>query len=591
MTRFLWLFLRFVVLVAVMLLCGALLDRSAAKNGLSTPADNRLSGLKQSLGRWGGGAPAERLADSAWRSKPSHLIPLEYLAIRIPNADGTGGGLQGLADGRIFYATAYGEFGVVGADGGVRTLPYRLDMNLDALKKHPVFKAPNFHFNWFRVTDIDVHRLGDHRYELLVGHHYFNAEGQCLEMRLSRGLIDADAPGIPLIEPFRTVLRTSPCITFAGPERENAIDAYSAGGRIVRTPDGKVLFSTGDHNWAGTEGYPPLAADEASPLGKILQVDLATGSAKVFAKGVRNPQGLALDSKGRLWETEHGPRGGDELNLIVAGGDYGWPDSTYGTDYGPKPWPRNAVQGRHKTGTPPQFSWTPSIGVSNLIEVTSDQFELWRGDLLVSSLANQSLRRLRLEGDRIVYDEAISFPGFRTRDITQLPDGRIATITDQGYMLLIRNADRAPPSSFLDASRQTARTEDMSPQDRARAVAGAYAGDVRAAAGSSSDVDPAAMRGRQIFGSACATCHPTTAGADSSAPNLGGVVGRRVGGSRYAYSDALASRSEQWAPGRIVEFAVSPGSMYPGTAMLPVDLTTQQQRDLEAFFSNGEFRN
>lgn len=581
----------FAILVLVALLSGAALDRWATKNGIYSRLDNRAFAFKQNLVRWGGGSARDGLADGGWRAKASHLLRLEYLPIRIPNSDGTGGGLQGLHDGRVFYATAYGEFGVIGTDGHVQTLPYTVDMNLEALKKHPVFKAPNFHYNWIRVTDIDVRRLGSHRDELLVGHHFFSAEGQCIEMRLSRGVIDTEAPGIPLVEPFKTVLRTSPCITFAGAERENAIDAYASGGRLVRLPDGKVLFSTGDHNWAGIEGYPALSADDGSTLGKILQVDLATGSAKIFAKGVRNPQGLTLDSRGRLWETEHGPRGGDELNLIVAGGDYGWPDSTYGTDYGPHPWPRNPVQGRHAKGIAPQFSWAPSIGVSNLIEVTSDQFGLWRGDLLVSSLANQSLRRLRLEGDRIVYDEMIPFPGFRIRDITQLPDGRIAAITDQGYVLLIRNADHGSPMPFLDASKQKPRTEDLPPQDRARARAGAYSAEARLAALTApSDGEPAVMRGREVFGTMCSTCHASRPGADSGAPNLSNVIGRRVGSTAFQYSDALADRSERWTPSDVVEFAAGPAAFYPGSAMLPINLSAEQRRDLEAYLRSGPMR-
>jgi cytochrome c2 len=571
-------------LLGLALPTGAFIDRWATQNSVYQRIDNRFSALKLSVLRWSGKAPPDRPVDVAWRSKPTHLVSLQYLPIRLPNSDGTGGGLQGLPDGRIFYATAYGEFGYLTIDGTPITLPYRLEMNLEALKKHPVFTARNFHFNWIRVTDIDLKKIGEHQYELLVGHHYFDEARQCLEMRLSRGVIDGDSPDIGLVQPFKTIYRATHCLTFAGPERENAIDAYASGGRIVRLDAGKILFSLGDHNWAGVEGYPPLAAMDSSSLGKIVQIDLPSGAVRPFAKGVRNPQGLVLDSKGRVWETEHGPRGGDELNLIVEGGDYGWPQSTYGTDYGPRPWPLNPSQGRHLSGRPPQFSWSPSIGVSNLVEVTSGQFPEWQGDLLVASLANQALRRLRLEGDRIVYDERIPFDGFRIRDITQLPDGRLAMITDQGYVVLLRNGNSSASHPFLDASRQKPRSSDMSAEARERAVAGYYADPAHLSSTTTADADPAVGRGRALFGSLCATCHSLGSDTASSAPNLTGVVGRRVGSADYPYSDGLAGQSAAWTPQRIVEFASNPSALYPGTVMQAVPVSGEHQKDLEAFF-------
>lgn len=575
--------LAFVAILAVP--SGAFIDRWATKNNVYVRLENRLSALAQSVIRWAGLSTPGRPVDSAWRRKTTHLVALEYLPIRLPSAEGTGPRLHALLDGRIYYAMAYGQFGYVTVDGTPQTLPYRLEMNLEALRRHPVFNAPNFHFEWIRVTDIDVKRISENRYELLVGHHYFDAGRQCIELRLSRAIIDADAPDIPLVEPFKTVLRTQPCITFAGPERENAIDAYSSGGRIARLPDGRVLFSTGDHNWAGVEGYPALAAIDSSSLGKVLRIDLENDSATVFAKGVRNPQGLAVDSKGRVWETEHGARGGDELNLIVEGGDYGWPQSTYGTDYGPVPWTLNPVQGRHQSGRPPHFGWTPSIGVSNLLEVTSEQFPEWRGDLLVASLANQSLHRLRLEGDRIVYDERIPLAGFRIRDLAQLPDGRLALTTDQGYLVLIRNGGATKDSPFLDLARQKPRSEDMSAAQRETAVAGYYARGSRDTAAIAANHDPAVARGRAVYGSLCATCHALSASGTGSAPNLGYVIGRRVGDTDFPYSDGLTGQTAVWTPTQVVAFASNPTALFAGTSMPSVHMSEQQRDDLEAFFS------
>jgi cytochrome c2 len=329
-------------------------------------------------------------------------------------------------------------------------------------------------------------------------------------------------------------------------------------------------------------GYPAVSQDDGSTLGKILLVNVSTNEVALFAKGLRNPQGLTIDSKGRIWETEQGPRGGDELNLIMKGQNYGWPDSTYGTDYGPLPWPLNAEPGRHRTGTPPQFAWVPSIGVSNLIEVTGKEFPLWKGDLLVLSLVGEAIHRLRLEGTHVVYDEPISFEGTRLRDIIELPTGRLAVLTDQGRVILLRNSDAHRSVPFLDASRQQQRTVDMSIQERAFAVAGRYAKGVATVAEVSEHLPVAAARGELVFKTNCAVCHSLDA-ENSVGPSLKGVIGRPSGSANFAYSTGLAGKREVWTGRRIVDFAVNPREMYAGTSMAPVSLTPDQRRDLESY--------
>jgi glucose/arabinose dehydrogenase len=196
----------------------------------------------------------------------------------------------------------------------------------------------------------------------------------------------ATGTDVSLTEPFRTVLTTKPCITFNQPDYENAFEGHFSGGRITRIDGDHVLFSTGDHGWVGVRGYPAVSQDDASTLGKILFVTVSTNQVAIFAKGIRNPQGLTIDSKGRIWETEQGPRGGDELNLIVKGQDYGWPESTYGTDYGPRPWPLNSEQGAHH-GHPAAIRLESLDCRVNLVEVTGQRVSTLEGDLLVASLA------------------------------------------------------------------------------------------------------------------------------------------------------------------------------------------------------------
>jgi cytochrome c len=215
-----------------------------------------------------------------------------------------------------------------------------------------------------------------------------------------------------------------------------------------------------------------------------------------------------------------------------------------------------------------------------------DEFPLWKGDLLVLSLVGGAIHRLRLDGTRVVYDEPISFEGMRLRDVVELDNGRIAMLNDGGQIVLVRNADQAGGAPFLDASRQQRRTADMSMAERAYAVAGRYANGSAALGvdvATASEEDPA---GRQVFLTHCSTCHSLSEGAAGVGPNLAGVVGREAGSTRFAYSDALANRGPKWTSKRIVEFAIGPALMYPGTVMPPVNLQTDQRAALERFFAS-----
>ena len=526
-------------------------------------------------------------AKDGWTSAPTHLVNLQYLTVNLPNAGGWGGGVEALDDERLLYATGHGKFGLITRDGNVSILPFSVDMAMEALWHHPVSQAKNFDPNWFRITDISLARSRpEGRYELLVGHHHFDVQRGCVELWLSRGELATHGDSLALVAPFQKVLATQPCITFEGTEDPGtfAFNGWASGGRVLRLANNKVLFSTGDHKWNGLRGYPAVSQSDESTLGKILLVDLETKESKVFAKGLRNPQGLVMDSAGRIWETEHGPRGGDELNLIREGANYGWPYATYGTDYGPLPWPHNGVQGRHDTGTPPTYSWAPSIGVSSLVAMRGNEFPLWKGDLLVLSLINQSMHRLRMREDRVVYDEPIEFFGYRLRDVAEYPDGRLAVLTDEGDVLILRNGDRSGQAPYLDARRQLKRSDDMTVAQREKAVAGAYggAGFIEAQLTARGD-SPHLQEGLDVFRARCAACHSTGGGSARVAPNLAGVVGRKVGTTEFAYSRALAGHDTTWSSDEAVSFATSPQSVFPGSKMPPISLSADEQRKLKTF--------
>ena len=185
------------------------------------------------------------------------------------------------------------------------------------------------------------------------------------------------------------------------------------------------------------------AQDFQSQFGKIFEIDVVSGQSHMLSMGHRNPQGLTFSTSGNLWSTEHGPAGGDELNLIKSGVNYGWPKVTLGTDYNSYKWNDNGIVGNHDGYQQPVFAWVPSIGISNLLEVKGFD-KRWDGDLLVTSLKAQTLFRLRLNHDRVVYSEPI-WIGQRLRDIAQLEDGTIALWTDDSQILFLSLDGSASP--------------------------------------------------------------------------------------------------------------------------------------------------
>jgi glucose/arabinose dehydrogenase len=137
---------------------------------------------------------------------------------------------------------------------------------------------------------------------------------------------------------------------------------------------------------------------------------------------------MALEpSTGRIWASEHGPRGGDELNIITAGGDYGWPIATYGINYdGTILTPDTRAEGVAQ----PVYYWRPSIGVAGIAFYEGDEFPLWRGKILVCSLARRELRLLTIDDDRVQHEEVILRLEGRPYEAVVGPDGAIYVVTD-----------------------------------------------------------------------------------------------------------------------------------------------------------------
>jgi len=222
------------------------------------------------------------------------------------------------------------------------------------------------------------------------------------------------------------------------------------GGRMAFLPDGTFALTIGE----GFE-YREKAQDLTSDLGKIVRLN-EDGSVpqdnpfigqagvrpEIYTWGHRNEQGLVFDApSGRLYETEHGPRGGDELNIIVARKNYGWPVITYGMDYsGAYVSPYTQRPGLEQ----PVIYWTPSIAPSGLAMYRGEKFPAWKGDLFVGALAFKHLRRVHLEGGNVVsQEELLNDLHWRIRDVRAAPDGYLYVSTDEadGRVLRLEPAD------------------------------------------------------------------------------------------------------------------------------------------------------
>lgn len=229
------------------------------------------------------------------------------------------------------------------------------------------------------------------------------------------------------------------------------------GGKIAFDGDGYMYVTLGDRQWPSAGD---LAAHPAQDLsnhngstvrlhddGRIPEDNPFVGRAgmlpEIWTYGHRNAQGLAVHPQtGDVWLTEHGPQGGDEVNLLSPGENYGWPVVGYGVNY------RTGAaihHGTHQDGmAPPAHIWVPSIGVAGMLFYTGDAFPEWRGDMLIGGLSGQRLVRLRLDGQEIAREEVLIQDMGRIRDVQQGPDGFIYLAFDGGDRFV-----DGPPTAIL----------------------------------------------------------------------------------------------------------------------------------------------
>ncbi|CNI18849.1 soluble aldose sugar dehydrogenase%2C PQQ-dependent [Yersinia aldovae] len=218
------------------------------------------------------------------------------------------------------------------------------------------------------------------------------------------------------------------------------------GGKLAFDEQGHLFITLGENN------QRPTAQNLNLYQGKIVRLTLdgkvptdnplvnkSPVRPEIWSYGHRNPQGLALNPwSGVIWENEHGPKGGDEINIPQAGKNYGWPLATHGVNYSGLPIPE--AKGAYVDGTEqPAYYWEISPGISGMAFYNADRFPTWKHSLFIGALAQKELIRLQLEGDKVIAEERLlGERGERIRDVRVGPDGYVYLLTDESNGKLLK---------------------------------------------------------------------------------------------------------------------------------------------------------
>ena len=244
---------------------------------------------------------------------------------------------------------------------------------------------------------------------------------------------------------FKVVLEQTPKLS----------SGANLGTRLAFDGQGYLYIAFGDN-------FSSLSAQQLDKLsGKIVRltqngdipsdnpfVQRKDARGEIWSYGMRNPQGLAFNPwTQQMWESEHGPRGGDEVNIPQKGKNYGWPLATYGIDYSGQKVPE--AQGTHVAGTEqPQFWWKVSPAISGMAFYNSARFPQWKNSLFIGALKEKSLIRLRVNGEKVVEEQRLlEDRGERIRDVRQGPDGYLYVLTDEANGKLLKVGLAEPASA------------------------------------------------------------------------------------------------------------------------------------------------
>ena len=399
---------------------------------------------------------------------------------------------------------------------------------------------PNARTREMRYHDVLAIEKGDKVF-LLINYSFWNERKKCVTLRLAQSIVSRNTDPrfwAINIDDWKVIFETKPCLKDGG----GVFIGNQGGGRMAASPKkDKIFITIGDYEiykYTLRRLKKDNRENEAGDYGKIFEITLHNGKKSLISSGHRNPQGIIFDEKGRLWSVEHGPDGGDELNLIERGGHYGWPFASYGTDYGSYFFWDKDIAGRHDSHQKPIFAFVPSIGISNI--TTAKNFDpSWDGDLLISSLRKKSIYRVRIIDKRVILTEKI-FLDMRIRYLHN---------HNNGTLLALGGSRKAPKFFSLFIINALPKTD-----------------------GFELDIEinqpDIAKQAIQTWHQ-CLTCHSIAENqsadqiANARAPNLRGVVGQRIGSTDWqGYSQALSSSFLLWNEDRLERFITNPQAVF-----------------------------
>ncbi len=454
---------------------------------------------------------------------------------------GRGGGLT-VVDNTAVLATIDGKLFLASAPDDVRPLSIGVpDYGFDAYQafaKDPANSDYHFELWAYRYFDILAYELNEASH-LALSFIRFEPERLCFHTVVSVLDIPSKAADLATFEAtaedWRTAYVTEPCLPLK--HKESAIEVQIGGGRMAYDGNGRLYLGSGDFHIDGVfSEMPAIAQDPAYDYGKVIEIDLVTGRNRQIAQGLRNMQGIAIDAEGQLWTVEHGLRGGDELNLIEEGKDYGWPQESLGTLYNRLPIPNTLSYGRHDRFEPPVYAFLPSVAISSL-ELIGGFSPAWDGDILMGTLKDQSLYRFRITDRRVMFAERIPI-GERIRAARQLDADRLVLFTDDNELVFLTEAPNGQAMTFLSA----------------------YLGQP--------ELDPHVRERLQSNLNTCLKCHSLDPDVNDFAPSLATIVGAPVGHTHYGnYSQWMRTQETTWTAERLTAFLAAPEAAAPGTTM------------------------
>jgi glucose/arabinose dehydrogenase len=260
------------------------------------------------------------------------------------------------------------------------------------------------------------------------------------------------------------IYESNPCLDYSSDMRSTTPIKTHMGGALAYSAERDELYvSTGDFHLGASQIGQAVGAglesteldyeillDETAALSAVVAISSPSTSPteRIFAKGLRNSLGMTIDGQGKIWLTDHGPGGGDELNEIREGGNYGWPLTSEGQPYDRDSYPSDSnlllapwldfYQAELPGAISPKISWTPAVAPSKLVHYSPNSAAIpeWEGDLIFGTLVGQSLIRVTVSGDGTLEQSRLQV-GERIRDVILTTDGSLALLTDSSMLLTV----------------------------------------------------------------------------------------------------------------------------------------------------------